>query len=104
MVPSLNRTLIKKKDFRDWLKSKAPDDIVGQSNSPRSCPIAQYLRLEFAWVQVGEHGIHVETFENKHYSETSKPWIDRFTLRVDSAPNTNTPVTAKDALRILNNS
>ncbi len=46
-LEDIREKLITKENFEQWLKTKAPTEIVGLSFVADACPIANYLRENF---------------------------------------------------------
>lgn len=103
---------ITKRQFRDWLKSKAPDAVVGQGGSPYNCPLARCIselhpphvgyanRCELALLEQGSHRV----LRGGVYGGWTRPWAYKFIGGVGSLhPDSDLHplVTAAQALTLL---
>lgn len=83
--------------FKEWLKGKAEDAVVGTAASNYSCPVARYLRdhnLPEARVFTGFYSPSGSIYE----SVESPAWMRCFVRKVDDNWRTERRVTARSAL------
>ena len=72
-------------NFRIWLKSHRPRQVVGYRLSNELCPIARFVGMDFRCYQPG----HKPT------------WVYKFVGRIDASGKRNSRVTASKALELL---
>jgi len=79
-------------EFKNWLNSRNPDEIVGKANSFNSCPLSVCTGLA-----IGEEVFH----EKENYIEKYKLpiWAIKFVQLVDDTEKNQ--LTANDCLSIL---
>lgn len=92
-------------EFRNWLKSKGEEDVVGETGKPTSCPLANAL-LQCTYVEEGNQvrvGYLATDIDPYFISETlsfeNPSWVKQFIERVDVIESTR--VTAKDVIEVL---
>lgn len=80
-------------EFKTWLESRNPDEIIGKANSPTQCPLSTCTGLS-----IGNDVYH----EKESYSvKCSLPlWASKFVQLIDDTEKKE--ITVRDALSILN--
>lgn len=67
--------------FKEWLKGKQPDELVGTIGMPNSCPIATFLR------ENGASNVYVTTYcryiVGAELFELNREWISDFVSHID---------------------
>lgn len=97
-------TPLSREDFRQWLVSKKPDEVVGLAGDAKRCPYAAYA-TSVPWgssfcdlALVGRGGVQLFWRDEVILSESSPRWLQDFMRRADARTYW---ITAKDALTIL---
>ena len=97
----LERTFpITREWFRTWLESKSEEEIIGLTDSPASCPIANALRncdLKFNEV-FADYG---EVRLNDWITLENPQWVNYFMIEIDSLGIGEIEITVKEAVEAL---
>jgi hypothetical protein len=95
--PTLPKT---PRPFAAWLRTAPlPTREIGVRGFPYTCPLAHYLRTK------GAESPSVEAtayWVDRHTRRITPPWACAFLATLDAAGREGTPVTAEEALAILN--
>lgn len=93
-----------KRNFKTWLKSHKPTDIVGYSVQADNCPIANFLQEFYRitieatssriFIQNPDHPDHRDILGN------TPEWAEHFIQRIDRNRR-NKLITAQEALNLL---
>ena len=83
-------------DFRQWLESKNPKEIVGARRTETNCPISTFLKIKFKLKKVQ---VKISTFNLGDGWIASPNWLENFVFLVEDSDFYN--ISAEDALVIL---
>ena len=95
------RIRLTKKGFRGWLAGKPGGAVVGKAHAVRACPLAQYLRHK---------GMDTPDLSTVSFGPAAAYWRERtpmpqwasfFIPRIDSGRFCGQPITASQALAVL---
>ena len=90
-----------RKEFKAWLESKKPWQVVGLRDRFTLCPIARFLHqekgIEHPGVRANSYGYYTKNGNRR--GRKAPPWAEGFIHSVDFGPNTR--ITAARALKIL---
>ncbi len=90
---------IDEKQFKTWLESKEPWEIVGEAHKPCGCPIANFLRDRGEEVHVGGNAVYNLTCEVE--LGLLPEWAQDFISNIDSKFFSPSVVRAAKALEYL---
>lgn len=85
-------------EFKTWLESKSPKDIVGHAGSAGDCPVTQYLK------HAGHKNASVEPLSyclDEQNQISSPEWVWWFVCGIDRLDDMIPEITADYALYIL---
>lgn len=92
-----------KTEFKAWLETKKPDDIVGKTRSACSCPLAKYLREQTGkvWFVGGSHYNYAgDYYRVDAESHTLPIWAESFMDKVDER-GLHSDISADEALKYV---
>lgn len=89
-------------DFKTWLRSHRPDEIVGQRFSYCGCPVAKYLLYKTN----KPYGVTSKTYGERsiisNITENTLPdWAYKFVTTTDGLASSGNYCTAREALQTL---
>lgn len=90
---------LNRQKFLTWLRTKEPDEVVGERRDSDCCPVANFCRDAGAPIHVFTDGDGY--WVDRGYSKCRPPrWAGDFLFEVDGGQR-GVSVTAKEALAIL---
>lgn len=96
-------TALDRRAFDAWLRSKGPDEVVGERGMRRYCPMAAYLRRPWWRLDVRVENLATATWHvlGVRARRVSLPlWASRFIDAIDRGQSFES-VTASECLAIL---
>lgn len=99
-----------RKAFKVWLAAQDPADPVGSTCDAADCPLALYLKstgvlvpeVQSDSISYEEHTVPHVSFFKQYRDEALPRWAQRFVAQLDKLAEDSIPVTAADALAVLN--
>ena len=93
----MNISSIKRKEFEDWLATKATSEIVGTSGTCSKCPVANFIKETYGeYVSV----FPTVTFVNNKYI-ASPAWVEKFVRTLDRVVYPSREIKAHECENIL---
>ena len=91
--------------FKTWLETaNCKNNIVGCSNDPECCPIANYLKElnDYLWLEVGDNDVDICYRGDRDPITYPLPtWAQKFVRQIDGDEEESLSISPKTALSIL---
>ena len=99
----MEELVLKRAQFKKWLESKKPGEVVGERGLPYSCPVANYLRVKGGYIHPAVSSMNIRWGDEMHREGADSPrWASLFVRAVDGGlPTPTGNITARRALKVL---